>query len=122
MSIQKINLKEKFSLFNDYWHPRIAGELNQQQVKLAKIKGEFDWHKHDQEDELFLVIKGSFNMEMRDKTLNIQEGEFIIIPKGIEHRPVAKEEAHILLFEPSTTVNTGNQKDSDLTKHKLDWI
>lgn len=122
MSIQKINLKEKFSLFNDYWHPRIAGELNQQQVKLAKIKGEFDWHKHDHEDELFLVIKGSFNMEMRDKTLNIQEGEFIIIPKGIEHRPVAKEEAHILLFEPSTTVNTGNQRDSDLTKHKLDWI
>ena len=122
MKIKKVNLGEKLDLFNDHWHPRIVGELNGQQVKLAKIKGEFDWHKHDAEDELFLVIKGAFDMELEDQTLPISEGEFVIIPKGTMHRPVAKEEAHILLFEPTTTLNTGDNEGSEMKKEKLDWI
>lgn len=106
--MEKINLLEKFNLINDYWNPRIAGELNGQQVKLAKLKGEFDWHHHEHEDELFLVIKGSFNMELRDKTITLHEGEVLIVPRGVEHKPVAEEEVWILLFEPASTLNTGN--------------
>ena len=112
----KVNIREKLSLFTEYWSPKIVGELNGQQVKLVKFKGEFVWHKHDNEDEMFLVIKGSFKMELRDKTLNIGEGEFVIIPKGTEHRPVAETEVHVMLFEPESTLNTGSAKESDLTR------
>lgn len=120
--IDKQNIKEKFEQIQEYWHPRIAAELNGQYVKLVKIKGEFEWHKHEEEDEMFLVIDGEFEMELREKTITIQTGEFIIIPKGIEHRPVAKKEAQILLFEPKSTLNTGDQNTSPLTKSELDWI
>ncbi|HEX7845613.1 MAG TPA: cupin domain-containing protein [Chitinophagaceae bacterium] len=106
--MEKVNLAEKLSLFNDYFNPRIVGELNGQQVKLVKFKGEFVWHHHYNEDELFYVVKGSFDMQLRDKTITVNEGEFIIMPRGIEHCPVAKEEVEILLFEPAATLNTGN--------------
>lgn len=119
MEIDKVNIQEKLSLFSDYWNPRIAGELNGQQVKLAKFKGAFVWHKHDNEDELFLVIKGSFLIELRDKSIQLNEGDFIIIPKGTEHRPVAEEEVHVLLFEPASTLNTGNNSWSHFTKTDL---
>jgi len=120
-SMQKVNLSEKFSLFQDYWNPRIAGELNGQQVKLVKFKGEFVWHKHDHEDELFFVVSGSFRMELRDKVIDLHEGEFLVVPKGVEHRPVAEEEVSVMLFEPATTLNTGDAK-GDLTKETLDKI
>lgn len=116
--MNKVNVAEKLSLFNDYWNPRIVGELNGQQVKFAKIKGEFVWHKHEEEDELFFVLEGKFNMEMRDKTIELNKGEFLIVPKGVEHRPVAVEEASIMLFEPASTLNTGNII-SELTKENL---
>ncbi len=120
-SMQKVNLSEKFSLFQDYWNPRIAGELNGQQVKLVKFKGEFVWHKHDHEDELFFVVSGSFRMELREKVIDLHEGEFLVVPKGVEHRPVAEEEVSVMLFEPATTLNTGDAK-GDLTKETLDKI
>jgi len=120
--MEKVNLGQKLSEFSDYFNPRIAGELNGQQVKLVKFKGEFIWHHHDYEDELFYVVKGSFDMHMRDKIITLNEGEFIIIPRGVEHKPVAKEEVEIMLFEPGTTLNTGNIRDSDLTREKLDKI
>ncbi len=119
--MEKINVLEKLSFFNDYWNPRIAGELNGQQVKLVKFKGPFTWHHHDQEDELFYVVKGSFDMEFRDKTIPVNEGEFIIVPKGVEHRPNAKEEVHIMLFEPASTLNTGNV-ENEFTKKELNKI
>ena len=119
--MEKINIAEKLSLFTDYYNPRIVGELNNQQVKLAKLKGEFIWHKHDVEDELFLVIKGRLKMELRDKTIEINEGEFIIVPHGVEHRPVADEEVHILLFEPASTLNTGNEQN-ELTRTHLEKL
>jgi mannose-6-phosphate isomerase-like protein (cupin superfamily) len=119
--MEKINVSEKLSLFSDYWNPRIAGELNGQQVKLVKFKGPFAWHQHEQEDELFYVVKGSFDMEFRDQTITINEGEFIIVPKGVEHRPNAKEEAHIILFEPASTLNTGNV-ENEFTKKELKKI
>lgn len=122
MSIKKINIAEKMSLFSDHWNPRIVGELNGQHVKIVKAQGTFEWHKHDHEDEMFLVIKGAFNMELRDKTIPIKEGEFIVIPKGVEHRPVAEHEVQIMLFEPATTVNTGENDASDLTKETLEWV
>lgn len=117
----KVNLDEKFDLIKDHWNPRIAGELNGQQVKLVKFKGEFIWHKHDHEDELFLVVQGQFDMELRDKTITIHEHEFIIIPRGVEHRPVAREEVSVMLFEPATTLNTGDQRN-ERTKDTLDKI
>lgn len=119
--MEKVNIAEKLRLFNDYWNPRIIGELNGQQVKAVKFQGEFTWHSHEQEDELFLVVKGSFDMELRDKTVTIHEGEFFIVPRTVEHRPVAKEEVHILLFEPASTVNTGEVKN-ELTKTALERI
>lgn len=122
MSINKVSIAEKMNRFHDHWNPKIVGELNGQHVKVVKAKGEFEWHKHDHEDEMFLVVKGAFNMEMRDKTLHVKEGEFIIIPRGVEHRPVAKEEVEILLFEPATTVNTGENDASNLTRNSLEWI
>jgi mannose-6-phosphate isomerase-like protein (cupin superfamily) len=119
--MKKINLKEKLAIFSDYWNPRIVGELNGQQVKLAKFKGAFIWHKHEEEDELFFVLKGSFTMEFRDKTILVNENEFIIVPKGIEHRPVAQNEVSVMLFEPASTINTGSSK-TDLTRENLSWI
>lgn len=106
-----VNIVEKLALFTDHWNPRIVGELNGQHVKLAKFQGEFVWHSHEIEDELFLVLKGSFVMEYRDRSTEIHEGEFIIVPHGVEHRPVAAEEVHVLLFEPAGTLNTGNADD-----------
>jgi len=106
--MNKINLAERFSLFADHWRPRRIAELNGQHVKLVKIQGEFVWHHHDDEDELFLVVKGSFRMEFRDRTVDVEEGEMIVVPHGVEHRPVADREAHVLLFEPASTVNTGS--------------
>ncbi len=119
--MEKINLAEKFSLFTDYWSPKIAGELNGQQVKLVKFKGPFTWHHHDNEDELFLVVKGSFVMELRDKNIELKEGEFLIVPRGVEHRPNAAEEVSVLLFEPAATLNTGNT-ENEFTKKELSTI
>lgn len=121
MSIDKVNINEKFSLISEYWSPKIAGELNGQFIKLVKFKGEFSWHHHDNEDEMFLVIKGKFNMELKDTSIEINEGEYIIIPKGVEHKPVAEEEVHVMLFEPASTLNTGNVKNK-FTKEKLESI
>ena len=107
----KVNLAEMFGRFHDHWSPRIAGELNGQQVKVVKLLGEFVWHKHDHEDELFLVVSGRFRMEFRDRQVWLEEGEFLIVPRGVEHRPVAPVEAHVLLFEPAGTLNTGDVRD-----------
>lgn len=104
----KINLAEKFTKFSEHWSPKIVGELNGQMVKLVKFQGPFVWHHHDDEDEMFLVVKGSFRMELRDGNIELKEGEFLIVPRGVEHRPVADQECEVLLFEPATTVNTGN--------------
>ena len=109
--MDKVNLAEKFSLFADHWSPKIVGELNDSYVKLVKLKGEFVWHHHEKEDELFLVVKGKLLIRLRDRDLWLQEGEFVIIPKGVEHLPVAEEEAHVLLLEPKTTLNTGNVRN-----------
>jgi mannose-6-phosphate isomerase-like protein (cupin superfamily) len=106
--MEKVNLREKFALFADHWSPKIIGELNGQHVKLVKLQGEFVWHHHDHEDELFLVVKGRFRMDFREESVWLEEGECIIVPRGVEHRPVAEDEAHVLLFEPASTLNTGN--------------
>lgn len=119
--MEKVNISEKFSLFNDFWNPRIVGELNGQHVKAVKLKGEFVWHHHDREDELFLVVKGKLKMEFRDKTVDLNPGEFIIVPHQVEHRPVADEEVQILLFEPASTLNTGNV-ENDKTRNRLEKI
>ena len=119
--MEKVNLEQKLSLFSEHWSPKIVGELNGQHVKLAKFKGEFVWHKHDHEDELFFVIKGNFKMEYRDRTVVVNENEFLIVPRGVEHRPVADEEVSIMLFEPASTLNTGDAK-SKLTRYDLDRI
>ena len=119
--MEKVNLAEKFSQFTEHYNPKIAGELNGQMVKLVKFKGPFVWHHHDNEDELFYVVKGSFDMEFRDKTVTINEGEFIIVPRGVEHRPNAKEEVEVVLFEPGTTLNTGNVKN-EMTLEELEKI
>jgi mannose-6-phosphate isomerase-like protein (cupin superfamily) len=105
---EKVNLREKLSQFSDHWNPRIAGELNGQQVKLVKFQGEFVWHHHDNEDELFLVVEGRFRMDFRDRQIWLEEGEFLVVPHGVEHRPVAEQEVSVLLFEPASTLNTGN--------------
>jgi mannose-6-phosphate isomerase-like protein (cupin superfamily) len=115
--MQAINLGNKLSLFSEYWSPKIVGELNGQQVKLAKLKGEFVWHHHDNEDELFLVIKGCLLMKFRDHEVYVNEGEFIIVPKGVEHLPVAQEETHIMLLEPASTLNTGNIENERTVKN-----
>ena len=119
--MEKVSVNQKLSMFSDYWNPRIAGELNGQHVKLVKFKGEFVWHKHDDEDEMFFVISGSFKMELRDKTIELRENEFLIVPRGVEHRPVAEEEVSVMLFEPATTLNTGNT-EGELTRHDLEKI
>jgi len=109
--MDKVNLADKLARFSDHWSPKVVGELNGQQVKLVKFLGEFVWHHHEHEDELFLVVKGRFRMEFRDRTVQLGEGEFLIVPRGVEHRPVADEEVHVMLFEPATTVNTGNVRN-----------
>lgn len=119
--MEKVNIAQKLSLFSDHWNPRIAGELNGQHVKLAKFQGEFIWHSHEKEDELFLVINGEFTMEFRDRSVLLKEGEFMIVPKGVEHRPVAEKEVSVMLFEPATTLNTGEHQNH-LTRNKLDTI
>ena len=106
--LKKVNIARKLSLHDDHWVPRIVGELNGQLVKVVKFKGEYDWHHHEHEDELFLVVKGSFRLELRDGAVDVHEGEFVIVPKGVEHRPVSDEESHVVLFEPAAIVNTGN--------------
>jgi mannose-6-phosphate isomerase-like protein (cupin superfamily) len=121
LSVEKVNIEEKLARFEERWKPKIAGELNGQHVKLVKFLGEFVWHHHEEEDELFLVVKGRFRMEFRDRSVWIEEGEFMIVPRGVEHRPVAEEEAHVLLFEPASTLNTGNVRD-ELTVAELDRI
>ena len=119
--MEKINLVQKFSLFNEHWSPKIVGELNNQQVKLVKFQGDFIWHKHNKEDELFFVVKGSFVMELRDKNIELNEGEFLIVPRGVEHRPVAAKEVWVMLFEPASTLNTGDVED-ERTKMELEKI
>lgn len=115
--MEKVNLAEKFSLFDAYWSPRLVGELNGQHVKLVKVKGDFVWHRHDDEDELFLVVQGRLVIELRDRAVTLEAGEFFIVPRGVEHRPVAQEEAHVLLFEPAATLNTGNVQDERTVAH-----
>src|SRR5918997_3056471 len=121
MSVEKVNVERKFAAFDERWKPKVAGELNGQYVKLVKFLGEFVWHHHDEEDELFLVVKGRFRMEFRDREVWIEEGEFIVVPRGVEHRPVAEEEAQVLLFEPASTLNTGNVRN-ELTLPELERI
>jgi mannose-6-phosphate isomerase-like protein (cupin superfamily) len=121
MSIKKVNLADKLKTFSEHWTPKIVGELNNQHVKIAKLKGEFVMHKHDLEDELFYVIEGKLFIELKEETLELNAGEFVIIPKGVEHKPYAPDEVHVMLFEPVTTLNTGDAQ-SDLTVNKLDKI
>ena len=119
--MNKINLQDKLATFSDHWNPRIAAELNGQHVKLVKFQGPFDWHHHENEDELFLVVKGRFRMEMRDGDVWLEEGEMLVVPRGVEHRPVAEEEVCLLLFEPASTVNTGSA-GGEHTVPQPDWI
>ena len=115
--MEKVNLRDKLALFHDHWCPKVVGDLNGQQVKLVKFMGEFVWHHHDHEDELFLVVAGRFRMEFRDRHVWLEEGEFLIVPRGVEHRPVAEDEVHVLLFEPATTLNTGNVTNERTVEH-----
>ena len=119
--MDKVNLAEKLARVNDYWSPKIVGELNGQQVKLVKFKGPFIWHHHDHEDELFYVVKGRFRMEYQDRSVEVAEGEFLIVPHGVEHRPVADQEVEVMLFEPATTLNTGNVRN-ERTRERLERI
>ena len=119
--MQKIKVNQKFELFQEHWSPKIIAELNGQQVKVAKLLGEFDWHFHEEEDELFWVMKGSLEMHFRDEVIEMYPGELLVVPRGVEHKPVAKSECHVVLFEPATTVNTGNVP-SDKTVAELDRI
>lgn len=109
--MEKVNIAQKFGLFHEFWSPRIVGELNDSYVKLAKLKGEFVWHHHEAEDELFLVVKGQLLIRLKDRDIRLEEGEFMIVPQGVEHLPVAEEEVHVLLLEPKSTVNTGNVRN-----------
>lgn len=120
--MNKVNLSEKFKLINQHWSPKIVGELNGQEVRLVKFKGPFVWHFHADADELFLVVRGSFIMEFRDREVVVNEGEFIIVPRGVEHRPNAPEEVEVILFEPAETLNTGNEQSHELTKKMLERI
>lgn len=119
--INKINLKEKFELIEEYWDPKIIGEVNDMYVKIAKIKGDFEFHSHQDEDELFYIVKGQITMNYKERKEVINEGEMVIVPKGVEHKPYAEKEAHIMLFESKKTINTGD-KNNKFTKLKEDWI
>lgn len=116
-----INLENKFSLFSDQWSPKVIGQLNGQAVKLAKVQGEFVWHDHAHEDELFMVIKGTLKIEFRNDTKVIKPGEILIVPRGVEHKPIAEEEVHLLLFEPMATKHTGDV-EHEMTQEELEWI
>ncbi|MFT5701391.1 MAG: mannose-6-phosphate isomerase-like protein (cupin superfamily) [Desulforhopalus sp.] len=116
-----VDIKEKLSLFNEHWSPKIIGELNGQYVKLAKLKGQFVWHQHENEDELFMVMKGKLIIRLKDQDINLTQGQFFIIPRGTEHLPIAEEECHVMLFEPKSVLNTGNTK-SEMTVEKLEKI
>jgi mannose-6-phosphate isomerase-like protein (cupin superfamily) len=123
--MEKVNLAQKFSLFTEYYSPKIAGELNDSHVKLCKLKGEFVWHHHDNEDELFLIVKGTLRIKYFDgdneREVKLSEGEFVVVPRGVEHKPIADEEVHLILIEPKTTLNTGNVKN-ERTKEELQRI
>jgi mannose-6-phosphate isomerase-like protein (cupin superfamily) len=119
--MEKVNVREKLALFSDHWNPRVVGELNGQHVKLVKFQGEFVWHDHAAEDELFLVVRGSFRMDFRDRSVTLKEGEFIIVPRGVEHRPVAEQEVEVMLFEPAEIKHTG-EVESELTVHEFERI
>jgi mannose-6-phosphate isomerase-like protein (cupin superfamily) len=119
--MSKVNLSEKFGLINEYWSPKIAGQLNGQYVKLAKFKGEFVWHQHASEDELFLVTKGTLTIQLRDTDVTLSVGEFFIVPAGVEHRPVAPQEVHAVMLEPISTLNTGNVTN-ERTLKDLEWV
>ena|SRR5687768_5602700 len=119
LDMDKINLAEKLSLITDYWRPRIVGELNGQEVKLAKFRGTFIWHRHEREDELFLCLSGRFRIEFHDRSVELGAGELCIVPKGVEHRTSAEEEAHVLIFEPASTSNTGNVNDPEVTAPRI---
>ena len=115
--MERINISEKLAQFTDHWNPRVIGELNGQHVKAVKLKGEFIWHHHEIEDEMFMVIRGHLKMAFRDKIVDVKEGEFIIVPRMVEHKPIAEEEVEILLFEPASTLNTGNVENERTRKH-----
>ena len=119
--MQKVNLKEKLALFDAHWTPKIVGELNGQYIKVAKLQGEFVWHDHEAEDEMFLVIQGTLTLQFRDREIALREGEFCIVPRSVEHRPVAENEVHVMLFEPKATLHTGNVQ-SDKTVTEQEWI
>lgn len=119
--MDKVNLHQKFKLFNELWTPKIVGDLNDQYVKLAKTQGEFVWHKHEGEDEFFLVVKGSLTIKLRNRDIQLNEGEFFIVPRGVEHKPLSEKEAHVLVFEPKVTQHTGNVK-THMTVEELEWI
>lgn len=119
--MDKVNLTDKLNRFDEAWSPRIVGQVNDHHVKVAKLRGDFPWHAHDLEDELFLVIKGRLRLEFRDRVVTLEEGELLIVPRGVEHRPVADEEVHVLLVEPDTTLNTGNVRNERTVEHP-EWI
>ena len=121
MSVEKVNVRERLALFDEHWSPKVVGELNGQLVKLVKLFGEFVWHHHDEEELILLVVKGRFRMEFGDRSVTLEDGEFIVVPRGVEHRPVAEEEAHVLLFEAASTLNTGNVP-SEMTVGELERI
>lgn len=120
--MDKVVVRDKLAMFSDHWNPRVIAELNGQHVKLVKFVGAFTWHHHEHEDELFFVVKGRFRMELRDRVIEIGEGELIVIPRGVEHRPVADEEVSVMLFEPATTVNTGEVGGDERTRAVLERI
>jgi mannose-6-phosphate isomerase-like protein (cupin superfamily) len=119
--MQKVNLREKLSLLHEHWSPRVVAELNGQQVRLAKVQGEFDWHHHAAEDELFLVLHGRLTLRLPDRCVNLEPGELFVVPRGVEHQPCAEEETHLLLFEPASTVNTGNLRN-ERTRERLEHL
>lgn len=119
--MRKVSIRDKLELVDEYWSPKVVGQVNDTQVKVAKLKGEFPWHAHEAEDELFLVAKGELRLEFREGAVVLSEGEFLIVPRGVEHRPVAEAEVHVVLVEPATTVNTGNVRN-ERTMEAPDWI
>jgi len=122
LGVNKVNVAAKLASIDDHWNPRVIAELNGQMVKLVKFLGEFVWHKHDHEDEMFLVVRGSFRMELRDRTVELTEGELIVIPRGVEHRPVAETEVEVMLFEPASTLNTGDAVGDSRTRPVLERL
>lgn len=120
--MEKVNLSEKLAQISEHWRPKVVGELNGQEIKLVKFQGEFPWHHHENEDEMFMAVRGSFNLEFRDRTVTVSPGEFVIVPRGVEHRPTAEQEVEVLLFEPANLLNTGNIIDEKYTAPRGDKI